>query len=98
MVEVPEPDGQHLVGFVSFLLDRGKSDAAAEWLKKLEEKAPDDLGTVALRARWLEARGEATQIEALVEPVAASLMAKCDKDRSARGSRRDGSRQLCIPP
>ncbi|MCX7424304.1 MAG: tetratricopeptide repeat protein [Planctomycetia bacterium] len=81
MVAVPEPDGQHLVGFVSFLLDRGKADQAAEWLKKLEEKAPDDLDTVALRARWLEARGEGKQIEALVEPVAASLVAKCDKDR-----------------
>jgi tetratricopeptide (TPR) repeat protein len=87
MVEVPEPDGRHVTALVSFLLDRGKSDAATEsLLMKLEEKTPDDLGTVALRARWLAARGDAAQIEAFVEPVAARLMAQCEKDpeREAR--------------
>ncbi|MGA2030684.1 MAG: tetratricopeptide repeat protein [Thermoguttaceae bacterium] len=58
------------------LLARGGEqdrEEADKYLKQLEQLAPEDLGTLELRARWLRDQGRAAEIEPLVEPAAEKL-------------------------
>jgi tetratricopeptide (TPR) repeat protein len=78
---------EHIGRYVDFLLRRGtKADGPeiATWLKKLDQAAPDDLATAALRARWLQDQGRAGEIEPLVEPLAGKLLGKLGNDQKAQ--------------
>jgi len=70
--------------YVALLLQHGMNDEASASLDKLEALAPDSLGTIALRARWLAAKGETAKIERLVEPFAARLLEEAGEDEEKR--------------
>ena len=77
----PQPD--HLAAYIDFLLRRDAADRATGWLNKLESVAGDSANALALRARWLKARGE--PVEAWLEEKAKSLL---------EGAGEDNNRQL----
>lgn len=70
----------HLAVFVDMLLRHGRTAEAEPWLQKLEKAAPDNLGAVTLRARWLEQSGRSGQIEPLVEKFGQTLLGKISKN------------------
>jgi tetratricopeptide (TPR) repeat protein len=74
------PTATQLATYVVFLLRRGPAEEADEQLKQLEKLAPDDLGTVELRARWLRDQKRTAEIEPLVEGVAKKLGERVGKD------------------
>ncbi len=70
LATLEEPSPREIGACVDLLLRLGRHQEAGEWIEKLAAAAPDQLGTVALKARWLEATGQAEQIEETIEPVA----------------------------
>ena len=66
VVERPAVEAAELAVYLDFLLNRGRTEEAGPWLAKLQSAAPDDPGTVRLRARWLHAT---SQDQTLVEVV-----------------------------
>jgi len=70
LATLEEPSPQEIGACVDILLRLGRHKEADEWIQKLAAAAPDQLGTVALKARWLKATGHTDQIEDTVEPVA----------------------------
>ncbi len=81
VLSVKEPSATVMVEYVDQLLRKQLLDEADRWLKQLETVSGDSLGTVGLRARWLQAKGRAGEIEPLVEGLAAKLSGKLDKDK-----------------
>ncbi len=60
----------HIAAYINLLLRQERLVEASEWLQKLEQAAPEDFTTTALRARWLHASGHIPEIEPLVEAAA----------------------------
>ena len=55
--------------YVSFLLRHGKVNDAEPWLVRLERKDPQTPGSVELRARWLNARGQGGKAVELLDEL-----------------------------
>lgn len=89
LVGRPDPNPMHLAMYVDSLLRHNSPGEAAGWLEKLEKAAPDDLGVLRLRARWLHTEGRTSEIGPLVEGLADKLLQRVEKDR-----RREA--QLCL--
>jgi len=81
LVSQENPRAVYLGSFVDFLLRHDLPDDAEQWLKRLAELSPEDLGTVALRARWLRAKGRVAEIEPLVEDLAKKREQKLGEDK-----------------
>ncbi len=80
-----DPNPAHLATFVEFLMrhakpDNAKLDDANVYLRKLEEKAPNSLQTIALRAQWLQASGKDDEIKPLVKKFADTALKKAKTD------------------
>ncbi len=65
-----------VASYVDFLLRHNRTAQAAKWLEKLP---PEDVGTVARRARLLASQGKTAEIEPLVEGLAKKLSEKLGK-------------------
>ncbi|MBN1588463.1 MAG: tetratricopeptide repeat protein [Pirellulales bacterium] len=92
LISVPKPKVSHLILFIDMLLrdlpDKHvvqqqaararKLDEIKSWLQRLADLAPDSWATASLRARWLHAQDQTSEIETLVEPVADSLLKKAE--------------------
>ncbi|MFH1923093.1 MAG: tetratricopeptide repeat protein, partial [Planctomycetota bacterium] len=63
-----------LASYVGLLFRHGLAEEASLSLKHLEELDRESLRTIGLRARWLDASGEQSKIEPLVEEVANKLL------------------------
>ncbi|MBN2474402.1 MAG: tetratricopeptide repeat protein [Pirellulales bacterium] len=83
------PNPAHLASYVGLLLRHDQTDRATEWLEKLETMAPDNLGTVELRSRWLAAENRAGEIDLLVESAARRILEQIGDDKQQEA-------QLCL--
>jgi tetratricopeptide (TPR) repeat protein len=83
LVQQAKPRPVHLAVYVDFLLRHERVKEAEEWVQKLEQAAPDDFGTVAVRARWLAANGQPAEIEPLVDGAATRILNKPPKRSQA---------------
>jgi tetratricopeptide (TPR) repeat protein len=88
VVSVAAPDKGYLSRYVDLLLKQREWDEAALRLKKLEEIAPNEPGTVSRRACLLSKLGQADKIESLVETLAAKLLADAAKAEGADRKKR----------
>ena len=93
LVSGKAPSPAQLAAYVGLLLRYERYDEADSWLKKLESLAPDDLGVVMLRARWLHGTNKDALIEPLVQPLVEKLMktAADDKQQEAAIALRVGA-------
>ncbi|NQU20244.1 MAG: tetratricopeptide repeat protein [Candidatus Nealsonbacteria bacterium] len=75
------PQPQHLVAYVDFLLRKDSAREAGSWIDRLEEVTTStNWPTVSLRARWLRSQDRADEIEKLVEPAVRELLENFAKD------------------
>lgn len=88
-----DPSASHLALYVDLLLRHDLPDEAANWLKRLEEMAPDALGTVSLRTRWLHGKGRTAEIGPLVEQLADKLLKALEKVEEEKPQR---EAQVCL--
>ena len=80
LVGRPDPSVSQLVLYTDLLLQMGDYREASDWLRKLDEKAPDNLATLSLTARWLHGQGRASEIAPLVESRAEKAFKQLEKD------------------
>jgi tetratricopeptide (TPR) repeat protein len=74
----------HVAAYVDFLLrQESMRKNASLWIDRLEKMAPNDLATVARRARWLGLEGRRSEIGPLLEKTAAALKQKVGDDKQA---------------
>jgi len=76
----PNPIPAYMAAYLEWLLRRIPraepaqkrilQNDAADWMKRLEQAAPDALGTTALKARWLHAEGRTAEVDTVVESAA----------------------------
>jgi tetratricopeptide (TPR) repeat protein len=81
LVEQAQPDPIHLAAYVNLLLRRKTWTEADKWIKKVEELLPEELGTAALRARWLHGQRDTAKIEPLVEAFAEKHLKSAGTDQ-----------------
>ena len=81
LVTREKPSAAQLASYVELLLRHDLFDEADPWLKNLEKLSPDNLGTVALRVRWLRGKGQTAEIEPLVEALAEKLLKDSAKNK-----------------
>lgn len=76
LVRRADPSPVHLGLYFDFLLRHGELGEAEDCLNELQEKAPDSLGTLARKVRWLDAQPEdrTTEIQQLVDAFAAKQL------------------------
>ncbi len=67
------PNAQQLAAYVEYLFRQNKWDAAEHWLSRLGQVAPIDLGTAALKARWLHRMKREEEVEPYLEELAAKI-------------------------
>ena len=75
-----KPNPSHLALFVEFLIRSDKAGSASGYLDRLEKLTPDNLGTMRLRARWLNSEDRTEEIKPLVEALAEKLLEKIVDD------------------
>jgi tetratricopeptide (TPR) repeat protein len=76
----------YLLLYVDFLLRHGASNEATPWLEKLQQRRPEDLSLLALRARWLRAQQRTPEIEPAVEALGERLLKKLPVDDQKRAA------------
>lgn len=86
LATLKEPPPREIGTCVDILLRLGNYEEAQQWIEKLAALAPDQLGTLALKARWLKATGHAEQIEETIEPVAQQRWTAAAGDPSSQCS------------
>ncbi len=84
LVDTAAPKPIYLARYVDLLLRMDASKEAAPWLDRLQEAAPNDLTVAVLRARWLDARGEAAQIRPMMEEVTERLLQRVQGKRQQK--------------
>jgi len=89
LIDQERPDARQLATYVAFLLRRGPADEADRRLKQLEKLAPEDLGAVLLRARWLRDQKRTAEIDPLVEGIAQKLQERIGKDNPRQSAQLD---------
>ena len=80
VLDQDRPTASQMAIYIAFLLENGPPEEADERLKELEKLTADNLGTTALRGRWLRDQGRTKEIETLVEGLADRLLKRLDKD------------------
>lgn len=62
-------DPAAVAGFVDLALRQNQADTATPYLERLQEKDPNSIRTLALRAKWLAQKGRAGEIVSTIGPV-----------------------------
>jgi tetratricopeptide (TPR) repeat protein len=87
----PRDNSQLIAQFVELLVKHNAADRCEEWLNRLDKTDIDPIRGVALRARWLHARGQPTEAAKLIEGAAQPWMAgAADATERARIARAVG--------
>jgi tetratricopeptide (TPR) repeat protein len=74
LASATEATQEQMQAYVDWMLRHDELKEAGEWLDKLDELAPDNTRTLALRVRWLYVGNQASDIEPLLERAAERLV------------------------